>query len=48
MSDLYKIGLRGVKIARTRNSCNRQQYLGMELLGTSQKLMVGEWEVQDT
>lgn len=37
LSDLYKIGLRGVKIARAGNSCNKQQYLGMELLGTSQK-----------
>lgn len=48
LSDLYKIGLRGVKITRAGNSPNKQQFLDMELQDTSQKLMAGEWEVQDS
>lgn len=48
LSDLYKTGLRGVKIARAGNSPNKQQFLDVELQGTSQKLMAGEWEVQDS
>lgn len=43
LSDLYKIGLRGVKITRAGNSTNKQQFLQ----GTSQKPVAGEWGVQD-
>lgn len=48
LSDLYKIGLRGVKITRAGNSTNKQQFLGLELQGKSQKSMTGEWGVRDS